>query len=46
MCFAKTKAENNQSDLSKNFLENKTLDNIIEDKDLLKDLSIFNNKYL
>lgn len=40
------RAKNNQSDPSKNLLENKTLHNIVENKDLLRDLGIFNNEYL
>ena len=43
---AKTRAENNQSDPGKNLLENEILNNIIKDEDLLRDLSILNNKYL
>lgn len=40
------KTENNQLDLGENMLKNKTLDNIIEDKNLIRDLGFFNNKYL
>lgn len=43
---AEARAKNNWSNSSKNLLGNKTLDNIIKDKDLLRDLSIFNNECL
>lgn len=40
------KAQNNWSNFNKNLIGNKTLDNIIEDKDLMRDLGIVNNDYL
>ena len=43
---AEAKAENNQLDPSENLLGNKTLDNIIKDENLLRDLGILNNKCL
>lgn len=43
---AETRAKNNQSDHNKNILGNKTLDNIIEDEDSLRDLDNLNNKCL
>lgn len=42
----KTRVENNQSNPSENLLGNKTLDNIIEDEDFLRDLSILSHKCL
>lgn len=42
----KTRVKNNQLTLNKNLFRNKMFNNIIEIKNLLKNLDIFNNKYL
>lgn len=44
--IAKTRAENNCLDSSRDVLENNTLDNFIKAKDLLKDLGFLNNQCL
>lgn len=43
---AEARAKNNWSDPSKDLPENETLNNIIKNKDLLRDLDILNNKCL
>ena len=43
---AEARAENNRSDPGENLLGNKTLDNIIEYEDSLRDLGILNNECL